>query len=137
MAQPQQQMNTDSDETEGIVGPSPDNQEDFTILTGFKKAESKSEKKSQLAPAQNAAVEELNTIEDQAEVQEEMEQDEETDQAALQSAYVSEVAVRDGKELIPVEYFLVRRLRAIISQAKTSESVESNSKKTGEKIVFL
>ena len=113
MASPQQQVNTDSDAME------------------------RGEKKGKLAPAQDAAVEELKPIEDQAEVQEEMEQNEETDQVALQPAYVSEVAVQNGEELIPVEYFLVRRLRAIMSQAKTNALAGPSPKKTEEKIVFL
>ena len=89
------------------------------------------------APVEETLEEKLIPIQDKDGVEEEVEQLGTMDSNALQFDYVSKVAVQDGKELIPVEYFLVRRLRMIMSQAKTNASVEPDAKRSGEKIVFL
>jgi hypothetical protein len=113
-----------SEEAKSIDQPFPDNEEGFTLAASTKKAKKKKRNKS--APAAEEAPQEKSTpIEN------------EDGDDALQINYVSEVAVQDGNELIPVEYFLVRRLRAIISQAKRNASLEPNAKKSEEKIVFL
>ena len=90
------------------------------------------------APVEETTLEEkLIPIQDKNGFEEEMERLGAMDSNALQFDYVSKVAVQDGKELIPVEYFLVRRLRTIVSQAKTNASGESDAKRPDEKIVFL
>ena len=115
--------------------------EDFISVAGAKKAKSKKKKnknrdKSAAATGETSAGKSV-PIQDEDGVEVEVGQVDEMDSNALRPDYVSKVTVQDGKELIPVEYFLVRRLRIIMSQAKTNASVEPDAKRSGEKIVFL
>jgi len=50
--------------------------------------------------------------------------------------YKSKVSVQDDSQLIPVEYFFVRRLKAILSKAKENASAEKKDN-AAENIVFL
>ena len=129
------------DETESIDQASSDKGEDFISVTSAKKAKNKKKKKKgkmSPAPVEETTLEEkLIPIQDKNGFEEEMERLGAMDSNALQFDYVSKVAVQDGKELIPVEYFLVRRLRTIVSQAKTNASGEPDAKRPDEKIVFL
>ena len=128
------------DETENFDQASPDKGEDFISVTSAKKTKNKKKKKKEKmspAPVEETLEEKLIPIQDKDGVEEEVEQLGTMDSNALQFDYVSKVAVQDGKELIPVEYFLVRRLRTIMSQAKTNASGEQDTKRPDEKIVFL
>jgi len=50
--------------------------------------------------------------------------------------YKSKVSVQDDSQLIPVEYFFVRRLKAILSKAKENASAEKKDN-AAENIIFL
>ena len=130
----------DGDEAESIEKASADNGGDFISVASTKKTKGKKkEKKGKMSPAiaEETSEEKLILLQDQDGVEEEVEQVAAIDSNALQFDYVSRVAVQDGKELIPVEYFLVRRLRTIMSQAKANSSGEADAKRPDEKIVFL